>query len=87
MDQHVIMGIPVEIPEGFPIPEFQPYKGSIQVAADCCGAIVWQGPAQQALKAEHPEYPIHCAICLAREVVRAGSQPTIVTLTDKKAGE
>jgi len=60
-EQHILMGIPVFIPEG--IPPYKPYKGSIQVAADCCGRFVWQGPSQQLYKSEHPEVKILCAFC------------------------
>lgn len=86
---NILMGIPVHFPKEFEgkVPPFVPYQNSIQVAADCCGAVVWQGPAQQLHKAEHPETQICCAICLARQTIKDGEMPAVVQLTKKGAGE
>ncbi len=87
--ENILMGIPVFIPDEFKdkIPPFTPYKNSIQVAAVCCGCVVWQGPAQQLHKVEHPEYPIICAICLAKEIDMEGQMPEFQSLTNKAEGD
>lgn len=74
----ILMGIPVKLPAD--MPPYKPYDGSIQVKADCCGQLVWQGPEQQKMKAAQPETPILCALCVAKESVRQGQLPTIKTL-------
>lgn len=86
---NILMGIPVFLPEELKdkIPAFTPYKNSIQVTADCCGCIVWQGPAQQLHKAEHPETQICCAICLAKQAAKDGGLPNVLQLTNKGKGE
>ncbi len=76
------------MPEQFKdIPAYVPYKNSIQVAADCCGRVVWQGPSQQLFKAEHPDTKIYCAICLAMETAKSGQMPDVIQLTDKESGQ
>ena len=80
-----LMGIPVLPIEG--VPHFTPYKGSIQVAADCCGCVVWQGPAQQLHKAENPDCLIWCAMCLAKEMKYGGAEHSFIQLTNKGEGD
>jgi len=88
MTKNFLMGIPVFMPKEFEdVPPFVPYKGSIQVAADCCGRVVWQGPAQQLHKAENPDTQIYCAVCLAKETARTGIQPGVIQLTQKEMGQ
>lgn len=80
-----IMGVPVLPIEG--MAPFTPYKGSIQVAADCCGRVVWQGPAQQLFKAQHPDAQVICALCLAKDIAQSGEMPVFNQLTNKGEGD
>ncbi len=87
-----IFGIPAYLPpELADVPglgDWKPYKGSIQVAADCCGRVVWQGPAQQLHKVENPDIPIVCALCAVKMLKESGTTAVnVIQLTDKEQGE
>jgi len=70
-EQKILMGIPVEKVPGMD-KEFLPYPGSVQVACEMCGRLVWQGPEQQALKKREQAVPVICALCAINELKASG---------------
>jgi hypothetical protein len=75
---NVLMGIPVELPEGYP--PYTPGRDFIQVPADCCGQLVWLGPYQVKKHEEQPEWPVLCAICVIKLSLEQGQDPRELNL-------
>lgn len=79
---YILVGINVELPEG--LPPYTPGKDYTQVAADCCGSLVWVGPTQLKYREEHPGTPLVCALCTIAASSKAGLTQSEILANVKK---